>query len=110
MTDLFLRNESSVQDELKIPIQGGFAAIPPTAPCDGQIMSKKNIYLGVPDGGVYPKNRVVFKSGKHLNIFGANKMNTDGEWTLVWDYRGKLFMYHPDSVDWIEVDEGPARG
>lgn len=64
---------------------------------------KKEDYLGV--ANPYPKHRVVFKSGKHLNVFGVTKVNLDGSWTRVWDDRGNCYMYDPASVDYIEIKQ-----
>ncbi len=66
-------------------------------------------YAGVAVDKTFPKHRIVFKSGKHLNLFGVTKVNLDGSWTRVWDGRGKVFMYDPGSVDYIEIDDGPAK-
>jgi len=49
------------------------------------------------------KHRIVFKSGKHLNIFGVKHVNLDGSWTRVTDHKDTVFMYDPASVDYIEI-------
>lgn len=67
--------------------------------------SKKEDYLGIPADGVYPKHRVVFTSGKHLNIFGVKKVDLSGSWSRIWDYRGVCHMYDPAKVDYIEIKE-----
>lgn len=69
--------------------------------------SEKQKYLSVPNESVYPKHRIVFKSGKHLNIFGVKEIDLSGSWTRVWDYKGTRFMFDANSVDYIEIKDGP---
>lgn len=69
--------------------------------------TERQAYLSIPDNKVYPKHRIVFKSGCHLNLFGVTKVNLDGSWTRVWDHRGHCFMYDPAAVDYIEIKETP---
>lgn len=69
--------------------------------------AERQDYLSVPNESVYPKHRVVFKSGKHLNVFGVQKVDLNGSWSRIWDHKGTCFMYDPDSVDYIEIKEAP---
>lgn len=65
--------------------------------------AEKQAYLGV--DSPFPKHRIVFKSGRHLNLFGVTKVNLDGSWTRVWDGKGTCYMYDPASVDYIEIKD-----
>lgn len=77
-------------------------------PNSGEISNaEKQKYLSIPDESVYPKHRIVFKSGRHLNVFGVKKVDLNGSWTRVWDYKGVCFMYSPESVDYIEIKDAP---
>ncbi|AUZ94735.1 hypothetical protein HOR97_gp17 [Agrobacterium phage Atu_ph03] len=46
--------------------------------------------------------RYVFADGKHLNIFGVQDINVDGEWYRVRDGKGSLFIINKDAVLYIE--------
>ncbi|QOE32145.1 hypothetical protein CPT_Paso_028 [Rhizobium phage Paso] len=73
------------------------------------VQSKKDKYAGIPADKVYPKQRIVFKSGKHLNIFGAHSLNTDGSQIRIRDWKNDLFMYREQDVDYIQINEGPSN-
>ncbi len=46
--------------------------------------------------------RYVFTTGKHLNIFGVQDINLDGEWYRVIDHKDTLHVINKDLVLYIE--------
>lgn len=51
----------------------------------------------------FPKYRIVFKNGVHLNVFGAEKFSVEGAWTRLFTRDGRTFMYDPANVLYVEI-------
>lgn len=67
--------------------------------------AERSDYMSIPADKVYPKHRIVFKSGKHLNVFGVTKIDLSGSWVRLWDGEGDLYTYEAASVDYIQIKD-----
>ena len=47
--------------------------------------------------------RIVFKSGRDLNIFGVVDTNLKGQWNRYKTSDGSLFIVNPENINYIEV-------
>ena len=48
------------------------------------------------------KLRVVFSSGRDLNIFDVQDMNVDGQWWRITDGKSRLYVVDPAKVNYTE--------
>jgi hypothetical protein len=49
------------------------------------------------------KLRIVFQSGRDLNIFDCVEQNLDGSWNRYTDSKGRQYIVDPAKVNYIEV-------
>ena len=49
------------------------------------------------------KMRIVFKKGRDLNIFNVQTMNVDGQWCLITDGDGHMYVVDPIKVNYMET-------
>lgn len=49
------------------------------------------------------KMRIVFNTGRDLNVFNVQSFNVDGQWWRITDGEGRFFVVDPAKVNYTET-------